>query len=75
LGVAEEKVKAQLIEELALSNTLSCLLQDPYGNYVIQTALSLARPQQRAKLVEEIKPLLPALRNTPYGKRIQNLIV
>lgn len=75
LGVADEKVKVQLIEELTQPATLQCLLQDPYGNYVIQTALSLARPQQRARLVEEIKPLLPALRNTPYGKRIQNLIV
>ena len=55
-------------------NALSMLLQDPFGNYVIQTALGIAKPEQYRRLVEEIKPLLPALRNTPYGKRIQNKI-
>lgn len=37
-----------------------------------QTALDYAEPQQRALLVEGIRPVLPLIRNTPYGKRIQN---
>jgi hypothetical protein len=49
--------------------------QDPFGNYVIQTAMTVAEPPQHAKLVEGIKPFLFALRNTPYGKRIQNKIM
>src|ERR1700722_974315 len=37
-----------------------------------QTALDYAEPGQRALLVEGIRPVLPLIRNTPYGKRIQN---
>jgi len=74
LHVAEESVKEQLIDELMSPPTLNVLLQDPYGNYVIQTALTVAHAEQRGRLTECIKPLLPALSNTPYGKRIQNKI-
>lgn len=42
---------------------------------MIQTAMTVAEPPQHAKLVESIKPFLFALRNTPYGKRIQNKIM
>jgi hypothetical protein len=38
----------------------------------IQTALDYAEPNQRALLVDGIRPVLPLIRNTPYGKRIQN---
>jgi hypothetical protein len=34
--------------------------------------LDYAEPNQRALLVEGIRPVLPLIRNTPYGKRIQN---
>jgi len=37
-----------------------------------QTALDYAEPSQRALLVDGIRPVLPLIRNTPYGKRIQN---
>ena len=56
------------------SHALPGLLQDAFGNYVIQTALTEAQPEQRARLEDQIRPLLPALRNTNYGKRIQNKI-
>lgn len=39
---------------------------------MLQTALDYADPAQRALLVEGIRPVLPLIRNTPYGKRIQN---
>lgn len=34
--------------------------------------MDYAEPSQRALLVEGIRPVLPLIRNTPYGKRIQN---
>jgi len=37
-----------------------------------QTALDYAEPAQRALLVDGIRPILPLIRNTPYGKRIQS---
>ena len=46
------------------------LLQDSFGNYVVQTALNVSDPESRALLVAKIKPHVPLLRNTPYGKRI-----
>src|SRR4051794_35802964 len=39
---------------------------------IFKTALDYAEPTQRALLVEGIRPVLPLIRNTPYGKRIQN---
>ncbi|KAF7357064.1 RNA-binding protein [Mycena sanguinolenta] len=36
------------------------------------TALDYVEPTQRALLVELIRPVLPLIRNTLYGKRIQN---
>lgn len=64
-----------MVKELTETEHLKSLIQDPFGNYVIQTAMTVAEPAQHAKLVEGIKPFLYALRNTPYGKRIQNKIM
>merc|ERR1712130_998591 len=36
---ADDRVRVALIDELSAEETLTKLLQDPYGNYVIQTAL------------------------------------
>jgi len=70
--VAEHNTRKMLIEELLNRTRLEKLLRDSYGNYCVQTALDYAEPSQRALLVEGIRPVLPLIRNTPYGKRIQN---
>ncbi|KAH8834850.1 ARM repeat-containing protein [Flagelloscypha sp. PMI_526] len=70
--VAEQSTRKLLIEELLNRSRLEKLLKDSYGNYCVQTALDYAEPAQRALLVEGIRPVLPLIRNTPYGKRIQN---
>jgi hypothetical protein len=64
-----------MIMELIDPQNLPSLLQDPYGNYVVQTALSMADMPLKRQMVEAIRPHLPGLRNTPYGKRIQNKIL
>lgn len=77
-----------LIEELLNRTRLEKLLRDSFGNYCVQvsisllceylflifsqTALDYAEASQRALLVEGIRPILPLIRNTPYGKRIQS---
>ena len=69
---------------------LDKLIRDSYANYVIQTAvcsllaegyklltiyqLDYADAATRHQLVESIRPLLPAIRMTPYGRRIQSKI-
>lgn len=72
---ADETTRTAMTEELVSSSNLASLLQDPYGNYVIQTALSHANTKLLKRMVEAIQPHLPALRNTPYGKRIQTKIM
>lgn len=74
LRVAEPKTRAKLIEELLHKSRLEKLLRDSFANYVIQTALDYADSAQRVQLVDCIRPLLPAIRSTPYGRRIQSKI-
>lgn len=64
-----------IIEEILTDTGLSIMLQDPFANYVVQTALTVADSKQHAQLVEAIKPHLSSLGNTPYGKRIQSKIM
>lgn len=75
LNAADQNTCAWMVKELTETDQLKALIQDPFGNYVIQTAMTVSDPVQHAKLVEGIKPFLYALRNTPYGKRIQNKIM
>ncbi|EIM83313.1 ARM repeat-containing protein [Stereum hirsutum FP-91666 SS1] len=72
IRVAEHGTRKMLIDELLNRTRLEKLLRDSYGNYCVQTALDYAEPAQRALLVDGIRPVLPLIRNTPYGKRIQN---
>ncbi|OBZ78988.1 Pumilio domain-containing protein C6G9.14 [Grifola frondosa] len=72
IRVAEHSTRKMLIGELLNRTRLEKLLRDSYGNYCVQTALDYAEASQRALLVEGIRPVLPLIRNTPYGKRIQN---
>ncbi|RKP23352.1 armadillo-type protein, partial [Syncephalis pseudoplumigaleata] len=72
IRMAQQDTRKYLISELLNRDRLEKLLRDPYANYVVQTALDYADPVQRSQLVDCIRPLLPAVRNTPYGKRIQS---
>jgi len=51
----------EIIGELLQSNVAQ-LLQDNYGNYVMQNALQAARGEQAAQLIAVLRPLLPSLR-------------
>jgi hypothetical protein len=75
LHTAEGQTRSDMVLELAEGDALGLLLQDPFANYVIQTALGVADPAAHDKLADAIKPHMPALRNTPYGKRIQNKLM
>lgn len=58
------------MREVMQSPQLPRLLQDAYGNYVVQSSLQISSGQLHSELVEHIRPYLPALRGTPHGKRI-----
>ncbi|GAA5856818.1 hypothetical protein JCM9279_002029, partial [Rhodotorula babjevae] len=74
IRVADATGRRAIIDELLVKNRLERLLRDSFANYVVQTALDYAEPAQRAQLIETIRPILPMIRNTPYGKRIQSKI-
>lgn len=59
-----------VVEELMNSPALGRLLQDPYANYVMQSALSVTSGARHVALVNAIRPHLALLRGTPHGKRI-----
>lgn len=60
------------------SDKFNMLLNDAFGNYVLQTSLDVANASDLAKLAESLQPLLPNIKNTPHGRRImikiQNII-
>ncbi|KAJ5067455.1 pumilio domain-containing protein [Anaeramoeba ignava] len=69
------QMKDELLNELIRNqDKISQLLTDPYGNYVVQTALKVAEKEKHKQLSEVIKPHLQLVRNLPYGKKIQNMI-
>ncbi|RWR82185.1 zinc finger protein [Cinnamomum micranthum f. kanehirae] len=70
LKFAGEEHCTCIIQELIHHPHLEHILQDPYGNYVVQSALAESKGALHAALVEAISPHLPALRNSPYGKKI-----
>lgn len=71
LRCAQEPSKDMLIEEMLQPTELDRLLRDSFANYVIQTALDYANPAMKNRLIDAIRPHLPAIRTTPYGRRIQ----
>ncbi|KAF2145947.1 uncharacterized protein K452DRAFT_103838 [Aplosporella prunicola CBS 121167] len=70
IRVSDEETKRMLIEELLQPNEIEKLIRDSYANYVIQTALDYADAPTKIRLVEAIRPMLPSIRQTPYGRRI-----
>ncbi|KAI5953270.1 hypothetical protein KGF54_002641 [Candida jiufengensis] len=70
----QQKNQEILINEILKlsSNDLNLILKDSYGNYVLQTCLNFANLKQLTKLSNLLLPLLPQIKNTPYGRRILN---
>ena len=71
---ADPAVASSLIEEMLHPSELERMLRDSYANYVVQTALDTAEPDMRQRLVDLIRPLLPQVRHTPYGRRLQSKV-
>lgn len=46
------------------------MLNDAYGNYVLQTSLDVAKGPALARMSLALQPLLPLIKNTPHSRRI-----
>ncbi|CAJ1962413.1 unnamed protein product [Cylindrotheca closterium] len=65
-----DRVKEHYMEELSDSERVRELMMDPFGNYVVQRALSVATHAQAVRLVESMRPhLLATVPGTPNGQR------
>ena len=76
-----ERVKEKYMDEMSDPERVRELMMDPFGNYVVQRALSVATHSQAIRLVEAMRPHLVAtqtgngqrnggVRNTAGGRRI-----
>ncbi|TDZ31144.1 Pumilio domain-containing protein [Colletotrichum sidae] len=71
LRCAQDPSRDMIVDELLVPGEMERLLRDSYANYVIQTALEYSTPRSKFRLVDVIRPILPSIRSTPYGRRIQ----
>ncbi|KDP41654.1 hypothetical protein JCGZ_16061 [Jatropha curcas] len=65
-----EEQSTQIIWELLRSSNASMLLVDPFGNYVIQSALSVSKGAVLRALLELIQIHIPRMRSNIYGKKV-----
>jgi len=71
---ATGQTRRDLISEVMHPQNIEKLLRDGFANYVVQTALEYSDEDLKAALVDNIRMVLPAIRNTPHGRRIQSKI-
>ena len=71
---AESEARRLLIVEISSPYELEKLLRDSFANYVVQTAIDFADPDTKMVLIDNLRPIMPSIRNTPYGRRIQTKI-
>ena len=65
-----EGTKEYYLQELSDPHRIRELMVDPFGNYVVQRALSVASHAQAVRLVEAMRPhLISSDPGAPYGQR------
>ncbi|KAK4171365.1 armadillo-type protein, partial [Triangularia setosa] len=71
LRCSSDESRNMIVSELLdAGNEIERCLRDSYANYVYQTALDHGTNDMKQRLVDLIRPHLPSIRNTPYGRRI-----
>ncbi|CAI0472096.1 unnamed protein product, partial [Linum tenue] len=70
LRICGDKEKAVIINEIMNSPQFLDFLQDPYGNYVAQTALKRSEGVLQNKLVNMIQEQYPYLHSHLHGKKV-----
>uniref|UniRef100_A0A7S1VIA4 PUM-HD domain-containing protein n=1 Tax=Grammatophora oceanica TaxID=210454 RepID=A0A7S1VIA4_9STRA len=65
-----DRVKEEYLNELSDPERIRELMMDPFGNYVVQRALSVATHSQAVRLVEAMRPhLIASQPGNPHGQR------
>ncbi len=66
----EEEEKKMFVEKLSPPEILEELILDDHGNYVIQKALHYSEGKIREKMLKDIIPLIPKIREVSFGDRL-----
>jgi hypothetical protein len=74
IRVASDQSRRILIDEIIPQGELEKLLRDNFANYVVQTAFDYADEDQKHALANNLRPIIPTIRHTPYGRRLQTKI-
>lgn len=69
---SKPETRRQIVAEIAAPQTLEKLLRDGFANYVVQTAMDFADDEVKPVIMENVRMILPSIRNTPHGRRIQS---
>ena len=75
LRTADIDSKRMMIEEMLHANEIERMLRDSFANYVVQTAMDYADPETKLRMIDTIRPILPAIKQTPHGRRIASKIM
>ena len=75
LRMADPETKRTMIEEMLLGNELEKMLRDSFANYVVQTAMDYADAETKLRIIDAVRPILPAIKHTPHGRRIAGKIM
>jgi len=75
LRTADMGSKCAMVDEMLAGNELEKMLRDSFANYVVQTAMEHVDPQTKLRIVDAVRPILPAIKQTPHGRRIASKIM
>ncbi|VFQ72072.1 unnamed protein product [Cuscuta campestris] len=70
LKESEERQANRIIQEIIYSPHFLMVLQDPFGNYVVQSALSISKGGLLHEMVDIINMHYTSLQSHPHGKRV-----
>ena len=65
-----KRERKKLIEKITPPDVISELILDEHGNYVVQKALYYAEYKEKEIILNNIKPLIPKIRNTSFGEKL-----
>ena len=65
-----KRERKKLIEKIIPSDVISELILDEHGNYVVQKALYYAEYKEKEIILNNIKPIIPKIRNTSFGEKL-----
>eukprot|EP00397_Hematodinium_sp_SG-2012_P000361 GEMP01000361.1.p1 GENE.GEMP01000361.1~~GEMP01000361.1.p1 ORF type:complete len:978 (+),score=267.64 GEMP01000361.1:624-3557(+) len=65
----------RMLEEIGKPATLSMLVKDSFGNYVVQMALNVARDAQLESLLVNLQPLLSTVEGPYLQKRVRRKLI